>query len=152
MIRRSWMGFLLAGSLCLNVGFLAAYGVQWYRHGHRSRSDWEASFPPEVRTRLDANYEHFRERLAPMQAQVAAERARLLDLLASENPSPAAIADQQARIVTMVDRVVRLVTQHLMDQKRLLTPDQQRLFFDHIRRRVRQHNRRLPEPNEESHK
>ena len=42
-------------------------------------------------------------------------------------------------------RILEAFTDHLMNQKRLLTPEEQRLFFDHIRRRSQDSGRR-PNP------
>ena len=152
MIPRSWKGILLAVSLCLNAGFLTAYGVHWYGHSHRPQPGRDMALPADVRARVEANYKAFRRELLPMESQLAAQRTKLLDLLASDQPSPQAIADQQARIVAVQGQIVQMLTRHLLEQKRLLTPEQQRQFFDHIRRRVQEHDHRPPLSNEEKHK
>ncbi len=144
-MRRMWWKVLLAASLCLNVGFLAAYGSHYLPHGHRKGMS-DLNLSPEVQAKMEANFKSFRERLGKLDDQLRAERAAMLDLLASDGPSSEAVKAQQGKILALTDQILQTTDDHLLDQKRILTPAQQKLFFDHIRRRVQDPDRKPPFP------
>jgi hypothetical protein len=99
-----------------------------------------------MKAQVDANFRAFRERLESLNADLSAERLKMLDLLASENPSPEALAAQQARVLGATERMIEVMHDHLLVQKKLLSAEQQRLFFDHIRRRIQDPGKRSPFP------
>ncbi len=144
-MRHLWLKILLAVSLCLNLGFLGASGFKALQH-RRVHGMSELKLTPEVDAKMDANFKAFRERLGSLNKDLRTERLAMLDLLASENPSPQAISAQQAKVMAATERMLQLTDDHLLDQKKLLSPEQQRLFFDHIRRRVQDSDRRSPFP------
>ena len=144
-MRRLWVKILLAASLCLNAGFLGALGVHVLQH-RRSHDMSELKLSPQAKADMDANFKAFRERLSPLSSDLRAERLRMLDVLASESPSPDAVAAQQAKILAATERMLQATDDHLLVQKKLLTPEQQRLFFDHIRSRIQDGDRRSPFP------
>ena len=55
-------------------------------------------------------------------------------------------AAQQARVIAATERMLQVTDDHLLVQKKILTPEQQRLFFDHIRRRIQDTDKRSPFP------
>jgi Spy/CpxP family protein refolding chaperone len=144
-MRRLWLRILFAASLCLNAGFLAALGVQALQH-RRGHDMSELHLTPQAKAQVDANFKTFREKLGPLNADLRAERLKMLSVLASENPSPEAVAAQQAKVVAATERMLQLTDDHLLVQKKLLNLEQQRLFFDHIRRRIQDTDRRSPFP------
>jgi hypothetical protein len=106
----------------------------------------ELHLTPQAKAQVDANFKTFREKLGSLNADLRAERLKMLDLLASENPSPESVAAQQAKVVAATERVLQATDDHLMVQKRLLNAQQQRLFFDHIRSRIQNPGKRSPFP------
>jgi hypothetical protein len=144
-MKRLWPRCLVAASLCLNVGFLSALGVHWAQH-RKSHDMSEFHLPPQAKAQMDANFKAFRNKLASLNADLGAERLKMLDLLASENPSPEAVAAQQARVLGATERMLEVMHDHLLVQKKLLSAEQQRLFFDHIRRRIQNPGKRSPFP------
>jgi len=144
-MRRLWLRIVLAASLCLNAGFLAALVVHAVQH-RRSHDMSELRLTPEIKAEMDANFKAFRERVRGLNTDLRAERLRMLDLLASEDPSAEAIDGQQARVMAATERMLQMTDDHLLVQKKLLTPEQQRLFFDHLRRRIQDTDRRSPFP------
>lgn len=144
-MRRLWWKALLVASLCLNVGFLAHVGMSMAQHHYRhGMSDLKLN--PEARAQMEARFKSFRGRLGPLQDELRTERLTLLGLLASDNPSPEAIHTQESRMMAVVGRIMETTDSHFLDQKRNLSPEQQRLFFEHLRRRLQEPDRRSPFP------
>ena len=146
-MRRLGWKTLLVISLCLNAGFFSAF-VMHTIHRHRDRGVPDLKLSPPVQAQIDANYAAFRARLATLNGELHAERAKLVALLAAQNPAPEAIKAQQERILAANDRIVQAFTEHMLNQKRLLSPGEQRLFFDHIQNR-KPHEGRSEEPSKE---
>lgn len=144
-MRRIWWKALLATSLCLNVGFLAAFGFHLVQH-RRPKGMSDLHLSPEVRARMESNFKSFKTRLGELNGELRTQRVAMLDLLASDQASPEAVQAQQARIMDVSARILETTDTHLLAQKALLTPAQQKLFFDHIRHRVQDPDRRSPFP------
>jgi hypothetical protein len=106
----------------------------------------ELRLAPQVKAQVDANFRAFRDRLETLNADLRAERLKMLDLLASESPSPEALAAQQARVLGATERMLEVMHDHLLVQKKLLSAEQQSLFFDHIRKRIQDPGKRSPFP------
>lgn len=145
-MRRTWWNALLVVSLCLNAGFLVHVGlrVAQNRPQHGMAADLRLS--PEAGAQMEARFKSFKDRLGPLETELRAERLTMLTLLASDNPSPEAILAQQKRMMSLIERIVLTTDNHFLDQKRNLTPEQQRIFFDHLGRRLQESDRRSPFP------
>jgi Spy/CpxP family protein refolding chaperone len=144
MRRLAWR-ILLVASLCLNAGFFSAFVVHKI-HRHRDHGMPDMKLSPPVQAQMDANFAAFRARLAVLHGELHAERAKLVALLAAQDPPPEAIEAQQEKVLAANDRIVRTFTQHMLNQKRLLSPAEQRIFFDHIQHRNPESDRRAPSP------
>ena len=147
-MRRTGWKVLLVASLCLNVGFVSSLVIHKVHH-RRDRGPAALKLPPQVQAQVDANDASFRERLAALHAELHDERAKLVALVAAGDPSPEAIRAQQERVLAANDRIVTAFTEHLLNQKRLLTPQEQRLFFEHIQSHRPREERRGATPKEE---
>jgi Spy/CpxP family protein refolding chaperone len=144
-MRRLWVKVLFVVSLCLNAGFLAAMGVHAVQH-RRGHGMQDLQLTAQAKAQMETNFKAFRERAGAMDADLRAERLKMLDLLASDNPAPEAITAQEGRVAAATERMLKLTDEHLLDQKKLLNAQQQRLFFDHIRRRIQDPDKRSPFP------
>ena len=143
-MRRSWLAVALVVSLCLNAGFLGAWAIRSLRHHHRVDLPSELGLSGPVRTQFEANFSDLKRRLSVLHNELGRERGKMLDILASENPSTETIQAQQSTVLSVQSRIQELVTADLLKQKALLTPQQQKRFFDHLRRRVDDLKRRTP--------
>ena len=143
-MRRSWIVAALVVSLCLNAGFLSAWAIRDMRHRHRVDLPSELGLSGPVRTQFEANFSDLKRRLSGLHEELGRERGKMLDILSSENPSTEAIQTQQAAVLSVQSRIQALVTADLLKQKALLTPQQQKRFFDHLRRRVDDPKRQPP--------
>ena len=144
-MRRLWWKALLVASLCLNVGFLAHVGMRMAQH-HERHGMSELKLNPEAQAQMEARFKSFRDRLGPLQDELRTERLAMLALLASDNPSPEAVRAQEGRMMAVVERILQTTDTHFLDQKRNLSPEQRRLFFEHLGRRLQEPDRRSPFP------
>ena len=58
----------------------------------------------------------------------------MIDLIASPNPDREAIAAKQDMIAAGQQKMQNLLIEHLLNEKKLLSPDQRREFFGAMRR------------------
>lgn len=149
-MRRPWLKVLLAASLCLNAGFLSAFLISKVHH-RREHGIPGLQLSPQVKSEFDANFAAFRERMASLHADLKTEKGKLLEIIASDNPSPEAIKAQEEKVLAANARISEAVTEHLLKQKRLLSPQEQRTFFDHISRVSQESDHRSTPPKEETH-
>ncbi len=134
-MRRIWRNALLLASLCLNLGFLSMFAIHFVRHHHQQRGLPDLQMSSQAKSQFDANFAVFRGRMDGLDKELHAERAKLMELLASENPAPEAIHAQQEKITAVNNRILLTLTEHLLNQKRLLQPSQQRKFFEFVQHR-----------------
>ncbi len=136
--------------IVLSVAIAVAFAGTWIVRAVRtSRRGADGSRHGEVwcplHRRLDVTDAQWREiepRLADFQKAAGAvredvNRLRLefLDLIAAAQPDREALRAKQDEILDGQRRMQELVIEHLLAQKVVLTPDQQRELFDRMRRR-----------------
>ncbi len=144
-MRHPWLRILLVVSLCMNAGVLVHIGVHWVQH-RKAHGMQDLQLSADAKAKMESNFKAFRERVGSMNGALRDERVKMLDLLASDSPPPDAVAAQEAKVVTATQAMLKVTDEHLLDQKKLLSPEQQRLFFDHIRRRIQDSDKRSPFP------
>jgi Spy/CpxP family protein refolding chaperone len=77
----------------------------------------------------------FRKASQAVCADVMRKRGEMIDLLASPQPDREDIAAKQEEILAGQRKMQQLVIEHLLAEKEVLTPEQQRELFDLLRRR-----------------
>lgn len=147
-MKRTWLNVLLAASLCLNGGFIAAVVVHHARHS-LAHPQPDLKLSPPVKAQFDASETAFWDKMGLLHEELQGERAKMLDVLASQGPSPEAVKAQQEKVLGINARILQAVTDHVLDVKRLFSPDEQRRFFEFIQRRNHETARRPQNPNEE---
>ena len=151
MIKRHGWKLLLALSLCLNVGFLTAMVLPTIRHElHKPLPD-QLGLQGAVKSRFEANFAAFRHEVGPLFDQLRTERLKMLDLLASPDPAPQAIGAQEDVIQSLNAKIQDATVRHFLNQKQLLTPDQQKQFFDHLSRWLGKNKHPKRNPFKEKH-
>ena len=135
-MRKRWLNVLFAASLCLNAGFVAALVIHGFSHHHDEARPEEAAADPAVRAKLSANFSAFKERMVPLHKELATEREKLMDLVESDSATAEDVKAQEGRVVAVMARALDIATDHLLDQKRLLTPQERQTFFSRIRRHI----------------
>jgi len=147
-MRRTWLRILLAASLCLNGGFIAAVVVHrtWHASG---RSQPDLKLAPATKAKLDQSEAAFWGKMGSLHDELFKERSEMLDVLASPAPTPEAVTAQQAKVLDVNARILQTVTEHVLSVKSILTPEEQGRFFEFIRRRNTEATHRPRHPNEE---
>lgn len=131
-MKHRWVTIAFLASLALNAGLLVALIQRASRHPH-PMSPPDLGLSPDVQARWDENFQGFRARMDALRGETRAEREKMLTLLASDDCTPEALSRHQARLQDLTDRLFRTVTEHLLEQKKLLNPDQRRKFFAALR-------------------
>ena len=146
MTKRTLSGFLIACSLTLNAAFLGIWLV------HSIPSLFNRYQCPEglkdcrkcpLQAALDLNdsqwvliepgIKAFHESSAIVYREIADSRAALIDELEKPQPDSAATSMCRERIQAGQNRMQLLVVNHILDEKSILTSDQQKRFFKMMR-------------------
>jgi Spy/CpxP family protein refolding chaperone len=146
---RNWLWTLLVASVAFNVGFGTTFGVRTYRHycdvgagvgGAEcpARQDplTQLDLTPTQQQGMTATRDRMLKQVDELRQQLTAEREKLVDLLTAAKSDQDAIAAQLDKITAVQRQIQERVVTHLLDDKTLLTPDQQTKFNEIIRRRV----------------
>ncbi len=142
---------LIVLSVALNVaviGVWAAHVVRghWigrdrYGHGDGSEGVWcplhrRLNVTDEQWRRIEPRIAQFRRESQAICADMNRLRTELIDLIASNDPDRQAIAAKQEAIRAGQQRMQQLVVEHLLAEKAVLTPEQQKELFDLVRERT----------------
>lgn len=136
---------LIVLSVALNAAFISVWAV------HAARAYWpeqtaggskiwcplhrQLNVTDEQWKRIEPRILEFRARAQTIRDQMISLRAELIDLIASDNPSPQAIAAKQEQMRTGREQMQKLVVDRLLAEKEVLTKEQQKQLFDMIRKR-----------------
>jgi len=136
---------LILLSVALNVAFVvfwAAHALPTHLRGLRDPRHGEGVWCP-LHRRLGVTEAQWREiepRLVEFQNSAQAlsgalirARAEMIDLIAAPNPDPEAIHAKQGEILAGQKRMQELVINHLLNEKKFLTQEQQEQLFQMMR-------------------
>jgi len=141
---------LIVLSVALNiavVGVWAAHAIRGHwtapdRCGHRDGPEGVScplhrrlNVTDEQWQRLGPRFEQFRRGSQALCQEVTRRRGELIDLVASPEGDRQAIAAKQEEILAGQRKMQQLVIEHLLTEKEILTPQQQKELFDLLRRR-----------------
>jgi len=87
--------------------------------------------------RIEPRLKDFRSRTETLTAEVQGLRLDVVDLLAHSPSDRGTVETKQEEILAAQRRMQQLVTEHLLEEKNVLTPDQQRQLFATIRDRLK---------------
>jgi Spy/CpxP family protein refolding chaperone len=85
---------------------------------------------------IEPHMREFMEKMADRQERISEVRYDMLDLLFSEDVSPEAIEKQQDEVLTAFRKTQDLVLEHVLTEKRYLTPAQERKLKEMLEERV----------------
>jgi Spy/CpxP family protein refolding chaperone len=137
---------LIVLSVALNIAFVGIWAVRAGRAAH-----WGEGKPHHgevwcpLHRRLNVTDEQWRQ-IEPslvafqkaawgVREEINRHRTEFLDLIATAEPDREALRARQEEILDGQRRMQDLVIEHLLSQKNVLTPTQQRELFDMMRRR-----------------
>ena len=143
---------LIVLSVALNVAFVGVWavhaaGAHWGGHAPCDHGDATASIWCPLHTQLGISQEQWKQiepRLVEFQKasqaicqDVSGKRLELIDLMTAAEPDQAAISAKQEEIFAGQQSMQKLVVAHLLGERQLLTPQQQKQLFDLLRQRSR---------------
>lgn len=139
--------YLIVASVTLNVAFVA----MWIAHAapshmcHErtgSRATAETIWCPLHRelkvthqqwVEIEPRLREFQAAVAELRQQTNAIRSQVIDLIAAGEPDVETIRGKQDEILATKRRIQRLVVDHLLAEKEVLTPAQQQQLFAMLR-------------------
>ena len=139
-------------SVALNIAFATGWGWRALRpapetpagssNAHALLLHQQLEMTPEQRRELEPRLEQFRTETADTFARIDRNREEMLALLAAQQPDPERIRAKQQEIQADQRQCQERLIAHILAEKQVLSPDQQRKYFDLLRQ---QPGARLPE-------
>ena len=137
---------LIVLSVAMNVAFIGVWATHAIgSHWPVERADDHGKVWCPLHRRLNVTDEQWRKtepRMAEfrraskaLRQEISRNRGEMIDLVASPQPDRQAIAAKQEEIRAGQRRMQQLVIDHLLAEKEVLTPEQQKVFFDMLRQR-----------------
>lgn len=138
--------YLVLASLGLNLAFV---GI-WAAHAWPSRAADRPQPAPDVWcplhralgvtpqqwTEIEPRLREFQAAVGELCNHAGMVRSEVIDLIAAEEPDLDVIWAKQEGILATKRRIPRLVVEHLLAEREVLTPDQQRHLFTMLRERT----------------
>ncbi len=145
------LAYLFALSLALNAGVLGTLAYRYFTtpalapHTCPFASDQQRLYDllglsSEQRTALDPMALSFHAQLRELQASAGEQRDALLALMEQERLDIPGIRAANSELTARQTKVQNAVMAHLLDVKRILTPTQQKAFFQIVRQTLSQTN------------
>ncbi len=146
----SGIWLLIIVSLAFNVGFGSTLAVQKVRQMCAGRCGGTGMGPalcqshlfdsidlsPEQKQQFTAAQEALMADMAVLRDELSAERAKLGELLTADTPDRDAIQAQLDRISALQRRVQERVVEHLLSQRKQLSPAQRTQYDELISKRI----------------
>lgn len=149
-MKSNTIKFLLLVSLVLNLTILTTVAFRAYQRttywtspfGHRMPKDKflfeEIGLESEQVEAMKKRAIPFRAGLDRQRAEIAQQRQGLIALLRQEQPDLSAIRSLIAKISDLQEAMQQEVASHMLEEKVLMTKEQQRRFFDLIDNTMKQ--------------
>ena len=137
---------LIVLSVAMNVAFIGVWATHAIgSHWPVERADDHGKVWCPLHRRLNVTDEQwrkieprmveFRQASKALCKEINRNRGEMIDLVAFPQPDRQAIAAKQEEIRAGQRRMQQLVIDHLLAEKEVLTPEQQKVFFDMLRQR-----------------
>jgi len=140
---------LIWGIVLLTVVNIAALGTIGYhrfrqcgerqhenQHARRGFLHRELALSDAQAAQMKVLKESFQANARPIRLALRSKRERLLQFLTAPDPDCAKIDSVQSEIDSLQAELQKLVIGHLLDEKKIITPEQQSRFFSIIRERL----------------
>ncbi len=140
-MRSKWLIFSLVLSLAVNAAVLATIGYHYYRNTCLVQSVPCPISPgdshlyqfldlsKEQLSKMEPVAQKFHSRLAELGSTMKGKRELMVDLLAKSGDSAEA-ENLRKEMASIQDEIQKEVIAHITELKKILTPEQQRRFFD----------------------
>lgn len=131
-MKRPALYALLALSLLLNVGVLAAVGYHFL--GDRAHADGYLAdyleLTPDQRTLWREREQSFMQSLSGAWSEIRSRRSRMIREIFSDNPDPAVVEAERAAIARLQEEQQRQVIRQLMAEREMLAPKQRQALAE----------------------
>lgn len=142
--------FLIIASLSLNLAFVGMWLTHASPIGASSRPPAPVAKRQEIWcplhrelkvtdaqwAKIEPGLREFQVAVGQLWQQADAKRAEVIDLIAADNPDVDKILGKQAEVLATKQQIQRLVVEHLLAEKEVLTTEQQRQLFAMLRDRT----------------
>jgi Spy/CpxP family protein refolding chaperone len=149
MWRRTKL-YLIVASMALNVAFVATWLAHaTVSHAHPEETGrqetehtiWcplhrELGVTGEQWAQIEPRLREFQAAVGELCKQTTGIRAEVIELIAAREPDKETIRAKQDEILATKRRIQRLVVDHLLAEKEVLTPEQQQQLFAMLRDRT----------------
>jgi Spy/CpxP family protein refolding chaperone len=149
--------FIMVLSLAINAAVLGAVGYHYYYRSKFLISPQPSSQPCPVSpqdhylyerlglssqqlARMEPLAQNFHSRLEKLAGSMEGKKEDLVDLLSRKDVNPEKIAELRREMAGIQDEIQKVVIEHIMEMKKVLNIEQQRHFFDLMRRSMRSNN------------
>ncbi len=144
-MKSKWLIIVLVLSLAINAGVLASMGYHYYVSASSlstapcpmlpgdSHLYQSLGLSKDQLAEIEPMAQKFHTRIAELGAAMESKRELLVDLLAKGGDS-ASIESLRKEMASVQDEIQKEVITHITELKKILDPDQQRRFFDLMRR------------------
>jgi Spy/CpxP family protein refolding chaperone len=147
MTKKFFYGFLIASSLIFNAVFIAmwlAHAVprHFYKHcKYEAEENIQAKCPLQKAlsmsdgewSKIHPRIESLRETTSGLYREMSENRAKLVDELEKNPIDSAALSACRERIAACQKNIQAQVVSHILEEKKLLTQEQQKRFFSALR-------------------
>ena len=150
-MKNKWT-MVLVLSLAINTAVLAAAGYNYYSSSSRPSTvaghshDVEHHFYQVLGLsttqlqKMTPLADSFHERLKSLHSEMVQKKDAMINLLGDEGVSPTRIAALRMEMAAIQDSMQKAVIAHVLDVKQILDSNQQKRFFDLLRRSMTQGN------------
>ncbi len=142
--------YLIVASVALNVAFVA----MWVAHAapmqgkhletnvdDAQETIWcplhrELKVTEEQWAKIEPRLREFQASVGELCQKTDAVRSQVIEMIAADEPDVDAIFARQAEVLATKQQIQRLVVNHLLAEKEVLTPEQQQRLFTMLRERT----------------
>jgi len=149
-MKNRWITMILVLSLAMNTAVLAVAGYKYYDRNrrpsaatlHSPERDYhfyeKLELTPAQLAEMTPLANNFHKSLKSLHFDMESKKSAMLNLLISENVSPAKIEEMRKEMATIQDSVQKIVIAHVLDVKEVLNSSQRKRFFELLSKSMHQ--------------
>ena len=129
-------------SIILNITFVSGYYYKtfwekkegsWVVRPQVKRILRQLRLSDEQKGKIRNSTDSLRKEVSKIRGQIEARRMEMIELLSSPHPDREAIELKRQAIVSLQQELQKLVLDNLLENKKVLTPEQQRKLFSYLK-------------------
>ena len=142
-MKKTWVIWALGLLIVVNIAALATFGYHRFsyygerhhenRHARQDFLHRELSLSDDQAEQMKRMKETLMLDIKPIRGALGAKREQLVELLMADEPDRLKIRSVVSEIDSLQSRLQRQVIDHLLEQKQILTAQQQKNFFSVIK-------------------